>query len=123
MHRWPGLDRHLLPTLARVSAGVLLGMALATACYDPEDPAIGGAACPTDDDDNGCEVCAKQNCCEELTTCQADPDCDCISDCTVQRGSAALDTCRTICMAAEPQPELDALGVCATEADCTAACE
>lgn len=97
-------------------------MALGLACYSP--PAMHAEPqCPTDDEDTACEVCVKQNCCAELTACQDDPDCDCLSECVGQMGPGQEDFCLGSCDLDTPPAMYDALAECASSADCTAACE
>jgi hypothetical protein len=102
-----------------------LAIGLAAACYDPARPGeeAGAEQCPTDDDDNACQVCAKQNCCAEVIACQDDPDCDCVSDCAAEMGADFVGVCMNICAVDELPPVFDTLAECGQEADCTAACE
>ena len=97
----------------------VIGAAVA-ACFSPSSAPE--AQCPTSDDDNACEVCAKQNCCAELTACQEDPDCDCVSECIGQMGPSQIDACLSICDIEIAPAELDTLAECAEAADCNAAC-
>lgn len=105
---------------------VLQGLAIgaAAACYDPAKPGeeAGEVQCPTDDDDNACQVCAKQNCCAELTECQGDADCDCVADCVGAMGVDQEGFCLGSCGLDELPEEYDALSECGNEAHCSAAC-
>ena len=47
----------------------------------------GGSPCAIHSNDTPCQVCAKTNCCYPLTTCYANPDCQCVADCALGGGS------------------------------------
>lgn len=63
--------------------------------------------CDPSPEDGDCNLCTKQNCCEQLTACDADVTCNCVISCVDDGG--APDACQSECGAA---PLFDALTSC-----------
>ena len=60
------------------------------------DPSTGGAvSCEPDDSDDECSLCTKENCCDQLGACFADPICGCMTDCAT--GLNDIPMCTKMC--------------------------
>ena len=58
----------------------------------------GTAMCEIAPDDDACAVCTKENCCAELTACEANEDCNCLVQCVNEMGLGMLAQCQMDCM-------------------------
>jgi hypothetical protein len=119
----PSVVHHLaaLRSHGTLVLACVVGAALA-ACFSPSSQPEAEDQCPTNEVDNACEVCVKQNCCPEVTACRADGDCDCLYECLAEM-PLQFDTCMDLCEGDVAPAELDMLSECAQAADCGAACE
>jgi hypothetical protein len=71
--------------------------------------------------DTPCAMCTAENCCDEITACQEDEDCACLTDC-IQQGIDIMG-CFPMCglMINTMNPELMALRAC-TNNECMQQC-
>ena len=60
------------------------------------DPSSGGTvSCEPEDSDDACNLCTKENCCDQLGACFADPVCGCMTDCAT--GLNDIPMCTKMC--------------------------
>jgi hypothetical protein len=85
-----------------------------------------GGPCEPEGDDDACQVCRKEACCMEITTCTEEPDCACVFECLAQlempgiaEAMACADECSVDFFAIVPP--LIAIDMCA-EQNCIDAC-
>lgn len=70
-----------------------------TMTTDP-DTGTAGPVCPPDGDEDECSLCILESCCEALTACQSNPDCDCVVTCIAASDlplDEAIPECQTEC--------------------------
>jgi hypothetical protein len=68
--------------------------------------------CPPDPNDDPCDACTKASCCDEVTACFANPDCECVALC-IDGGLDEIE-CFGQCLVNGPPAELGPLGECVT---------
>lgn len=83
------------------------------------DTTTGGGVCEPAPGDDACTSCLKDNCCDEITTCYANPDCACVADCF--QGGGDPFSCLMQCGVNMLPPEVQQLGGC-TQMSCGNEC-
>jgi hypothetical protein len=90
--------------------------ALNACVNDPGTPGPGTGTCPVVASDNACDQCVKQQCCPQVTACQADSACVAANNCA---GACTTQTCVDDCT--QQSPKLGSLFTCVGNS-CTAPC-
>jgi hypothetical protein len=69
-----------------------------------ESTGMQGSPCDPDPADDACNMCVKTNCCDEITACVNDPECQCFQECagSMRGGFEVIMICGDQCGVEDP---------------------